>query len=218
MGASEPKQYLPLHGRTVIEWALEPFIESKLFSGIVVVLAAGDARWSSLSIANHPRIRTAVGGSERVDSVKAGLAALIDAQGEDWVLVHDAARPCLSSADLHTLVQTLRDDPVGGILATPLTDTLKRSDSEQKIAATVPRADLWRALTPQMFRYEVLSRALKTVAVNAMHITDEASAVEALGLRPRLVQGDADNVKITLPADLEIATRILSARRGKPWA
>jgi 2-C-methyl-D-erythritol 4-phosphate cytidylyltransferase len=213
MGGAKPKQYLSLLGRPIIESALDPFIASKLFSGIVVVLAVDDVHWSSLSVANHPRIRTVIGGSARVDSVKAGLAALAgDARDDDWVLVHDAARPCLSTTDLQALIDALRDDPVGGILATPLTDTLKRSDQDQKIVATVPRANFWRALTPQMFRYSVLARALAAVTADATHITDESSAVEALHLQPRLVQGSADNVKITLPADLLLAESILKAR------
>lgn len=210
-----PKQYLPLLGRTVIEWALESFLRTETCAGICVVLAEHDRRWETLGIASHNRVRTAIGGSERVDSVKAGLRALAaEARADDWVLVHDAARPCLSTVDLQKLIASLSDDKVGGILATPVADTLKRSDGEQRIAATVPRVNLWRALTPQMFRYGVLVHALDSVAANSVHVTDEAAAIESMRLQPRLVEGSAENIKITMPGDLLTAERILKTRLG----
>jgi 2-C-methyl-D-erythritol 4-phosphate cytidylyltransferase len=210
MAAATPKQYLPLRGRTVIEWALAPFLAWPACAGIVVVLAKDDAFWPRLAIGDT-RVATAIGGDERADSVQQGLHALsARAQPDDWVLVHDAARPCLTSADLRRLVGELGSDDVGGILAAPLVDTLKRADETERVAGTVPRTGLWRALTPQMFRFQVLERALNHAREQGLSVTDESSAVELLGLRPRLIAGRADNIKVTLPADLELASRMLA--------
>jgi 2-C-methyl-D-erythritol 4-phosphate cytidylyltransferase len=216
MAASgQPKQYLQLAGRSVIEWALAPFLERSDCERIVVVLAEQDRHWSELPLARHPRISTAMGGTERVDSVRAGLRALVAlADDDDWVLVHDAARPCLRATDLSRLIDELADDGVGGLLAAPVVDTLKRSDANDRVQATVSRESLWRALTPQMFRYGVLDRALRAVGDSGSAPTDEAQAVEALGLQPRLVRGDPDNIKITLPEDIERAARVLASWRG----
>ena len=148
-----------------------------------------------------------------MDSVLAGLQTLqAHASVHDWVLVHDAARPCLSGADLDRLVNELSNDEVGGLLAAPVVDTLKRADDQQRVDQTVSREKLWRALTPQMFRFELLRRALPSDVNNRFAVTDEAQAVEALGLRPKLIAGDADNIKVTLPEDLPRAERILRAR------
>lgn len=213
MGAAVPKQYLPLAGRTVIEWSLAPFLQRERTCGVVVVLAHSDARWSQTALAGHAKIITTTGGAERMDSVLAGLQALeTRAAARDWVFVHDAARPCLSSSDLDRLVNELSNDDVGGLLAAPVVDTLKRSDDEQRVDQTVPREKLWRALTPQMFRFELLQQALLSAVENRAAVTDEAQAVEALGLRPKLIAGDADNIKITLPEDLPRAERILRSR------
>lgn len=213
MGAAVPKQYLSLAGRTVIEWSLAPFLAHERAAGIVVVLAEQDARWSQTDLAKHAKIITATGGAERMDSVLAGIKALQgQAAAEDWVLVHDAARPCLMTADVDRLLSELRDDAVGGLLAAPVVDTLKRADAEGRVAQTVPREKLWRALTPQMFRRDVLQRALEAALARGVATTDEAQAVEALGLQPKLVAGDADNIKITLPEDLVRAERILKTR------
>ena len=216
MAASgQPKQYLQLAGRSVIEWALAPFLERSDCERIVVVLAEQDRHWSELPLARHPRLSTAIGGTERVDSVRAGLRALVAlANDDDWVLVHDAARPCLRATDLGRLIDELADDGVGGLLAAPVVDTLKRSDANDRVQATVSRESLWRALTPQMFRYGVLDRALGAVSDSGAAPTDEAQAVEALGLQPRLVRGDPDNIKITLPEDVERAARVLASWSG----
>ena len=213
MGAtSAPKQYLPLVGRTVLEWSLLPFLERDDCAGVVVVLASEDVWWSALPLASERNVSTARGGVERVHSVLAGLAALRRrAHADDWVLVHDAARPCLSAADLRRLLEKTADDEVGGVLAAPLVDTLKRADGSDRVLATVSRDLLWRALTPQMFRYGLLQRALELAVDNNVAVTDESQAIEALGLHPRLVHGDADNIKITVPDDLERAERILRA-------
>ncbi len=212
-GATVPKQYLPLCGRSVIEWAIAPFLERADCERIVVVLAADDRRWSEQSLARNPKILTATGGAERVDSVRAGLRALARHAAErDWVLVHDAARPCLRAADLSRLIDELSADDVGGLLGAPVVDTLKRADANDRVQVTVSRASLWRALTPQMFRYGVLDRALRAAAQDATAApTDEAQAVEALGLEPRLIPGDPDNIKITLPEDIERAARLLKS-------
>lgn len=211
--ASVPKQYISISGRSVLEWSLRPFLHRPDVSGVVVVLARGDDAWPTLAVSKHPRVMTALGGDERVHSVLAGLHALDDrAQSSDWVLVHDAARPCLPADDLQRLIEKLEDDEVGGLLAAPLVDTLKRADSSDRVAATVSRDLLWRALTPQMFRFELLKQALARAIDDNIAVTDESQAIEAFGLHPRLIAGDADNLKITTSADLERARRILEAR------
>lgn len=213
MGNAVPKQYLSLAGRTVIEWSLAPFLAHPHAAGVVVVLASQDERWSRTAVSSNARITTAIGGAERMNSVLAGLGALQDRVAlDDWVLVHDAARPCLPASDLDHLLNVLIADEVGGLLAAPVVDTLKRADADDRVAATVPREKLWRALTPQMFRYHILRRALESALSQGVAVTDEAQAVEALGLRPKLVAGDADNIKITLPEDLLRAERILRSR------
>jgi len=207
MGMSVPKQYLPVCGRAVIEHALQPFLARSECRGIVVAIASDDRHWRELNVAKEARVRTVIGGPERIDSVRAGVQAL-PAQAGDWVLVHDAARPCLSDSDLATLLETLCDDDVGGLLAAPVVDTLKREDANGRVQSTVDRVGLWRALTPQMFRYDVLLRALQSAQVG----TDESQAVETLGLRPRLVRGSTENIKITIAEDLARAERILRSR------
>ena len=205
-----PKQYLQLAGRTVLEWSIAPFLERADCERIIVVIADNDPHWSRESLARHPKISTSLGGVERIDSVRAGLRALVSlADEDDWVLVHDAARPCLLATDLSRLIDELADDPVGGLLGAPVVDTLKRADASDRVQATVSRESLWRALTPQMFRYGVLDRALRAAREAGTTPTDEAQAIEALGLQPRLVRGDPDNIKITLPEDIERATRLL---------
>jgi 2-C-methyl-D-erythritol 4-phosphate cytidylyltransferase len=211
MSAALPKQYLPLAGRTVIEWSLSPFLANDSVSGIVVGHAPGDERVGSL-LANTAA-RMFVGGEERADTVLRGLNALA-ANDLDWVLVHDAARPCLHFDDLSRLIAELSGDDVGGLLACPVSDTLKSADEQGQVAATVPRDRLWRALTPQMFRYGLLRRALLRAREQGNTVTDESSAVEALGFHPKLVAGRSDNIKITLPEDLAHAEHILCARRA----
>lgn len=213
MGASLPKQYLKVANRTVLEWATAAILAQKSCVGLVVVLSAEDTLWTQTSLAGHPQVLTVLGGAERSDSVLFGLHALKErARTEDWVVVHDAARPCLSRADLHRLLLELAPSAVGGLLAAPLVDTLKRSDEDGNVAATLERDGLWRALTPQMFRYGVLLRALESARARGLRITDEAQAVELLGMKPKLVPGSADNLKITVPTDLETAARILARR------
>jgi 2-C-methyl-D-erythritol 4-phosphate cytidylyltransferase len=216
MGVAEkPKQYLELAGRHVIDWSLAPFVSHPACLGVVVVLSSGDVHWAQTEYALSSLVRVAPGGAQRADSVLSGLDELdARAQPHDWVLVHDAARPCFSRGDLDRLLIALGNEAVGGLLAAPVVDTLKRADEDNCVAQTVPRTALWRALTPQMFRYELLRSALRHASESPAAVTDEAQAVELLGHRPKLVAGDADNIKITTPEDLERAQRILSARKS----
>lgn len=206
-----PKQYLPIDGQPVLLHTLAVLCSCPEIVRVFVVLASTDEHWPNYDwSALGPKLAVLYqGGATRAASVLAGLqAAAQQAVADDWVLVHDAARPCLRADTLLHLIDTLRDDPVGGILAVPVADTLKRADPNERIAATEPRAGLWQAQTPQMFRYGLLCRALAT----ATEVTDEASAVEALGLSPRLVRGESSNLKVTYPADLDLAGWILRGR------
>lgn len=213
MQQSLPKQYLQLCGRSVLEWVLTPLLAHEGCAGVVVVIAPDDERWLTSPLARHAAVQTTNGGKERADSVLAGVVALREqCRDDDWVLVHDAARPCLDPVDLQRLIDNVRHDAVGGLLAAPVVDTLKRADGEQRVAATVAREGLWRALTPQMFRYGILARALRSATAQGMATTDEAQAIELLGMRPRLVAGSSDNIKITLPDDVGRAERVLMAR------
>ena len=213
MSAAGPKQYRTLCGRTLLEHALRPFLAHAGIHGIVVVLADGDTTWSTLACAKAQQIRTAVGGVERMHSVINALQALErDAAPQDWVLVHDAARPCLRAADLDRLIAELDRDDVGGLLAVPLADTVKRSDDTgSRVAATLDRGGLWAAQTPQMFRYGLLRRALAHCSERGVAVTDEAAAVETLELKPRLVAGSARNIKVTRDEDLGLAEAILQS-------
>ena len=215
MGAALPKQYLPLAGFSVIVHALHTLLQHPRISGAVVVIGAGDIWWERIRLAPEKPLLQATGGEERCHSVLNGLQALAAwAAPDDWVLVHDAARPCLLVADLDRLMTTLQDDPVGGLLAVPVRDTLKRADPEGRVCATVDRADLWHALTPQMFRFNLLRDALQDALARNLLVTDDAAAMEAAGWAPRLVEGRADNIKITRPEDLALAEFYL--RRTAP--
>lgn len=205
MAADRPKQYLQLGGRTILEHSLDCFLDHLSLKGLVVSIAADDPFWPGLACARDPRIQRAAGGRERADSVLNALL-LLHAQGaadDDWVLVHDAARPNLSRDDLDRLLLELADDPVGGLLAVPARDTLKRADANGRVEATVDRSTIWQAYTPQMFRLGALHRALADSLVADVAITDEASAIEWSGQAPRLIEGRSDNIKVTRPEDLE---------------
>ena len=216
MNADRPKQYLLLNDeQTVLEHTLTRLIETAVFEKIVVAISDGDPYWDNLSISQHEKIIRAEGGKERADSVLNALAA-IESQADlhDWVLVHDAARPCITSQDIEKLIAELRGDEVGGILALSSHDTLKDVDGKQ-IINTLNRNRVWRALTPQMFRYGALKSALELTQGN-VEITDEASALEAQGLSPKIVEAQADNIKITRPEDLALAQFYLEQQRLKP--
>jgi 2-C-methyl-D-erythritol 4-phosphate cytidylyltransferase len=211
---SIPKQYLPLAGRAVIEWSIAPFLSRGDIASVVVVVSPDDVRFAMLPVAQNPLVQTALGGRERADSVARGLVAL-RANDDDWVLVHDAVRPCLHTADLVRLIEEVGSDAVGGLLGAPVADTLKSADALQRVSATVPRERLWRALTPQMFRVGLLRRALSSAAEAGVVVTDEAAAIERLGLQPKLVVGRGDNIKITVPEDLPYAEYVLQSQMAK---
>ena len=206
MGADRPKQFLRLGSRSVLEYTLDIFLEHPAIRGVVVVLGAGvDPGAVDLPDAEG-RLFLVTGGAERADSVRSGLAFLAQ-QGrpDDWVLVHDAARPCLSPGDLDHLIGVLRDDPVGGLLVAASTDTLKLADHDGRVERTLDRRRVWRALTPQMFRLHALHVALEAASASGLPVTDEASAMEFVGQQPRLVEGSPMNIKITRPEDLDVA-------------
>jgi 2-C-methyl-D-erythritol 4-phosphate cytidylyltransferase len=206
-----PKQYWALAGATVIEHALAPFLGDRRCQGVVIALAAGDRWWPQLSLSRDPRIATVTGGARRQDSVAAALAALAGRVGpaDPWVLVHDAARPCVSRAEIDALLAALDAAPDGALLGLALVDTVKRAGEDRRVRATLEREQLWRALTPQAFRLRALAPAL-AVADTA---SDEASAIERQGGAPLLVPGSPCNIKLTGPADIGLAARILA---GEP--
>lgn len=213
MGATRPKQYLPLLGKPLIHHALAVLCAAPEIDRVFVVLSVDDIEWSrhDWSALGPKLCPLFCGGATRADSVLGGLRTIAgEAAQSDWVLVHDAARPCLAPWHVDKLVRELAHEEVGGLLAVPVADTLKRADAHRHVLATVPRDSLWQAQTPQMFRYVMLRRALE----HAKDVTDEASAIEAAGLRPRLVQGDATNLKVTYPLDLHLAEWILQNRQG----
>lgn len=204
MGMSTPKQYLPLLGKTVLEHTLGRLSSHPRIAGVVVVIAPGDTYWQSISPRLAPII--AEGGIERYHSVLNGLHKLAEiAQPHDWVLVHDAARPCIRHADIDSLIDSVADHPVGGLLGVPVSDTVKRTDNVGNVVDTVDRHGLWRAMTPQMFRLEVLTHALHYAVTQHFPVTDEAAAMELCGFSPRMINGHADNIKITHPQDLALA-------------
>jgi 2-C-methyl-D-erythritol 4-phosphate cytidylyltransferase len=276
-GDAIPKQYADLHGRTVIEWSLAPFIYDSRCLGIVVVLGADDGYWRTVAdrlpditgasraeltlaavladatrVAERvaaktgeagsgipgepdlglssdpglslphaaavtlPKVMTTVGGNERSHSVRNGLAALSQRAGaDDWVLVHDAARPCVSRQDVDRLLDRVHSHPVGGLLAAPASDTLKRAGLAGDVIETVDRSGLWRALTPQMFRYARLCAALDAALGQGRFPTDESQSLEWIGEHPMVVEGSTTNIKITSADDLVIALALLSARDGR---
>ncbi|MGE6529797.1 2-C-methyl-D-erythritol 4-phosphate cytidylyltransferase [Pseudomonas sp. NPDC077382] len=205
MRADRPKQYLQLAGRTILEHTLDCFLGHPQLKGLVVCVARDDAWWPDLACSTELRVHCADGGSERADSVLGGLRKLsqLGASDNDWVLVHDAARPNLAVTDLNHLLGLLADDPVGGLLAVPARDTLKRANADGRVQETVDRSVIWQAFTPQMFRLGALREALADALASGVAVTDEASALEWAGHHPRLVEGRADNLKITRPEDLQ---------------
>ncbi|MCK5872719.1 MAG: 2-C-methyl-D-erythritol 4-phosphate cytidylyltransferase [Methylococcales bacterium] len=204
MQADKPKQYLPLLGKTVIEQTLTRLLKTNIFAKITVALSEDDPYWKSLKMAKHEKIIRAKGGEERADSVLSALQTLNDqAHDDDWVLVHDAARPCVSVDEIQRLISALKDERYGGILALPSHDTLKQVKNNT-IEKSVDRGTIWKALTPQMFRYGVLKNALEQTEGDP-RITDEASAVELCGKQVKIVEGSSENIKITRPEDLALA-------------
>lgn len=213
VGGPVPKPYLNLLGRSVLEHSLRALLAHPGIAGGVVVLAADDNEWPRQPADLRQRVMATVGGRERCDSVLNGLRALA-ADADDWVLVHDAARPCLSLQDLSRLIDACRDDATGGLLAVPVADTLKRAGEGGRAIGTVPRERLWRAQTPQMFRHGALRSALEQALAAGEQPGDEATAMERAGHAPLLVEGSPFNIKITRPADLAFAEAVLTARNG----
>jgi 2-C-methyl-D-erythritol 4-phosphate cytidylyltransferase len=214
MGGAVPKQYLPLNGRLVIDHTLERLLAHPRVETVCVALAAGDHFWPRSAFVDDPRVLRVAGGRERCHSVRNALATLerLAAAG-DWLLVHDAARPCLQRRDVDRLLQALQGHAVGGLLGVPVRDTMKRTNTQGAVVETVCREGLWHAYTPQMFRFALLKAALDRVLEQGALVTDDASAMELAGYQPLLIEGSEDNIKITRPRDLDLAAFYL-ARRG----
>ena len=213
MGGAVPKQYLAIAGRSVLEHTLWRLTQHALIQQVVVAISAEDKRYPLLRDRLPPKVVAVTGGEERCHSVLAALTHLsARAPAASWVLVHDAARPCLRHADIDRMLDELGDTEVGGILAVPVRDTLKHCDPDGHITATVDRRQLWHALTPQMFRLGVLKQAIEAALSAGIIVTDEAQAIERLGLVPAVVAGHGDNIKITEPDDLALAALILQAQ------
>ncbi len=203
MQAECPKQYLSIGNKTILEHAVIALLAHRRVEQVIIAITPGDERFQQLPLADHPYITVVDGGDERADSVLAGLKAVKEAS---WVLVHDAARPCLCQDDLDRLLMLSETSRVGGILAAPVRDTMKRGEpGKPAIAHTVDRNDLWHALTPQFFPRELLTRCLTRALDEGAVITDEASALEYCGFHPELIPGRADNIKVTRPEDLALA-------------
>jgi 2-C-methyl-D-erythritol 4-phosphate cytidylyltransferase len=209
-GSGTPKQYQTAAGLTLIEHSLKALLGHPEVDGAMVALSPDDPFWAGWREMGGKPIYTCIGGAERADSVLAALQALPATVDEDqFVLVHDAARPCLRGVDLSRLIAIGQADPIGAILAAPVRDTIKRANAEGRAAMTEPREALWRALTPQMFRRGGLTRALQAAMRVGAKVTDESMAMERLGLKPKLVEGAEDNIKVTTPSDLALAEAIL---------
>tara|TARA_R110001592_G_scaffold62529_5_gene191346 strand:- start:656 stop:1372 length:717 start_codon:yes stop_codon:yes gene_type:complete len=217
-GGNQAKQYAILDGQPVIAHSLQRLLDLDEISHIALVLAAHDEQAALVSAVQNARVSRVAGGAERMDSVLAGLLSLKQARDEDWVLVHDVARPLLRPNDVRELINACAQDDVGGLLAHDVRDTMKQSranSADLRVEATVPRAGLMHALTPQLFRYGLLCDALLAARADGVVVTDESAAIERLGHRPRLVLGARDNIKITYADDLALAAFYLSAQRAQ---
>lgn len=204
MGVDKPKQYISINNKTIIEHTIDCFIHREEIEKIVIAISKEDKFWPTLAISKHVKIVTAAGGEERYQSVLNSLQALTGkADNNDWVMVHDAARPCLNQSAIDRLLIELRTHDVGGILAMPCRDTMKRANNTGEIDKTVERESLWHAQTPQMFKYEKLLSAIEDALKNQIVVTDESMAMERLGYKPLLVHGHQENMKLTHKDDLE---------------
>jgi len=220
MGSDIPKQYLKLHDKAVIEHSCQRLLDHEKITGIVVALGSEDEYWADIQLQTSKPVIRVDGGEERCHSVLNALNELlrccdddsVNVQAHDWVLVHDAARPCLRNSDIDLLIEQLSNHAVGGILALPVRDTMKRQLTDQSIDQTVDRDGLWHALTPQMFTLEMLQQAMTDAIESGYMITDESSAIEYMGLNPLLVEGHEDNIKITRKPDLKLAEMYLRAQ------
>lgn len=215
-GGEVPKQYLPIAGQPLVAHALDAVLSDRRVAGVVVAIADDDARWPQWTRRQGKPVVACIGGGERADSVLAALEALPEGVADDvLLLVHDAARPNLHPGDLSRLIDAALEGPDGALLAAPVRDTLKRDRGDGRSVGTEPRESLWRALTPQAFRRDLLREALLRARADGVVATDEAMAVERLGRHPCLVEGRDDNLKVTTPADLALADYLLVARLGK---
>ncbi len=214
MSSSIPKQYLLLGEKTVLEHTLDALLGCRQLAGVVLVLAEADEYWRDIEsryFGHH--VVKATGGAERCHSVLNGLQQLAGrADEDDWVLIHDAVRPCVRQTDIGILISTLLNSDDGGLLGVPVTDTMKQVGADYGITTTVARQGLWHAYTPQMFRIGRLRSALQRAIYKQLLVTDEASAMELAGYRPRMVLGQRDNIKITVPSDLELAAFYMQTR------
>lgn len=205
MQADRPKQYLKISGKTILEHTVEKLLTHPAVEKVIVAISDGDPYYPQLSLATNPNVIRVSGGKERADSVLSALDFIENNELAQWAMVHDAARPCVSLSDIDNLIAAAEANLLGGILATPVRDTMKRANAQQNIDHTVDREALWHALTPQLFRAQPLTQALSRALEQGVQITDEASAIEWLGETPALVKGRADNIKITQPEDLALA-------------
>jgi 2-C-methyl-D-erythritol 4-phosphate cytidylyltransferase len=233
MAGRTRKQYLIYSGKTVLEHTVDKLIASGL-SRIVIAVSKNDERWLELPLAEDERITFVEGGDSRHVSVHSGISKLLEEYSEnDWVMVHDAVRPCVSIADVMRLNDAVKEHEVGGLLAVRISDTIKQqaggtgnlragitgdvaAATSPLVEGTVDRTGLWRALTPQMFRLGMLSEAIQRAMDSGNPITDESSAIELLGYQPELVEGNIDNIKITYPGDLKLAEYYLDRQLGQP--
>ncbi|AXF76717.1 2-C-methyl-D-erythritol 4-phosphate cytidylyltransferase [Erwinia tracheiphila] len=213
MLSEHPKQYMTIRGKTLLEYAIDSLLVHPAISRVIVAINPVDPHFSGLPIAADPRISVVTGGKERADSVLAGLHV---AAAERWVLVHDAARPCLHPDDLMRLLALTVTNDIGGILAAPVRDTMKRAAQDKlAVAHTVDREGLWHSLTPQLFPLALLRDCLQKALRDGVNITDEASALEYCGYQPQLVVGRSDNIKVTRPEDLALAAFYLTQLNNK---
>lgn len=211
MGGECPKQYLQIQQKTILDWTISRLLQTGLFSGIAVALAEQDGDWPNSLFAGHSQILCCIGGAERSDSVRNALAMLLSqADPQDWVLVHDAARPCVRVGDIQQLVAVVQNGHAGGLLGAPSIDSLKKVTAQNLVCEILDRSHIWRAFTPQMFRLGGLHEALLLVQAEHLAVTDEASAMACVGVAAVMVQGRGDNIKITHPEDLALASRILT--------
>lgn len=214
MQTEVPKQYLLLDGKPVLQHTLERLANHPAIKGIVVAIAENDNWWTGLELTLDCELVVASGGEQRADSVLNAITLLSSRiTTNPWLLVHDAARPCLRAEDIGKMLTILQHDDVGGLLGMAVTDTVKRVDDKQSVVETVCRQGLWRAVTPQMFRLQTLNAALTNALNNHVTVTDEASAIEHSGLQPKMVEGHSDNIKITVPHDLALAELFLEQQR-----
>lgn len=218
-GGPVPKQYRPLDGQPLLARTLSCLLAHPRIDAAMLALAANDVHWHAMPKAFAKPVHTCVGGADRAASVLAALRALpASVAADDLVLIHDAARPCVRAADVDTLIAAAQADAAGALLAAPIRDTLKRAGADGRVEATLPREAFWRALTPQAFRRGLLTEALERARADGVAVTDEAMAVERMGLHPRLVEGCEDNIKVTLADDLALAEHFLARQRqqGEP--